>query len=837
MSVYSITSGAVPADCRVVGFRGYEALSTLYEFEVFVNVAGDGADLEDNIGAKAVLHLRPQGSLELDLSDPLTTKPHDYAGIIWQTDVLRVLGGRAIARLVLVPQVALLRNSLHSRVWHQRSIDTIIQELLEGYGLSDRKDFEINVAQGPVEDHVCQYEESDLDFIDRWVQREGWYYFFDHREGTEKLVIRDEVEAESLRANPVRYVPNSDRRGYAKQSFSHFSYLSSARPSSVQLVDHDYAAPNAPVQATGEIEGGSRASVVSWGNRSFTSGDSSRLVTRRAEMYASLARRHVARGGVTHLTSGFGFDLSEHPRTALNEHYLVISARHSGRESQGAVGIPELDGLSSDVYAVEIECQPAAAPYRTPLRTRWPVVTGFQNGVVDGAPGLYAPIDDVGRYNVRFHFDENRAAPGKASTRMRMAQPHGGPNEGLHFPLRSSTEVLCAFLGGDPDCPVVVGVTPNALNPSPVVESNLSQNVIQTGSGNFMTVEDKAGAEFTNLFSPAANSGLYLGIGRADGGRSFTENRAPPVPPEGPGALECGPFSFDLRSDGGHGQLHSGADLNVSAGGDFQLIARGHSNITYQAQLDYDAMACVLEDYHAELAVCVELKTDIDYEAELDSCVTGDATEFYRDTVCVDVTALTTQDFLATLDSVVVGAPWETTCMPPYNVKVAGNAIDNVVGHEKITVAGHELFEIDGNLTETITSGNYDLTADSFDTYEGQLFFHHITSLTNRDVKGLSKNKYTGLKLDVVIGVHLEVWPNHNEDLFAINASLTGVKAEATGLKYMVGFCLDIETDLTENEATGFEFKLALVNAQVCNAGSIQTGAARIGTSLLNIFM
>lgn len=840
MSYYAITSGAVP-EGRVVGFQGYEALSTPFEFEIYVNVEGDGAELEDEVGANAVLHLRPQ-TMSIDLGDPLATTPHDYAGILWETEIMRVVtsgaGPRALARLVLVPRIALLKNSYHSRVWHKRSIKQIFKELLEGYALADGTDFEIKVGESPEEEHVCQYEESDLDFIHRWVEREGWYYYFDHRSGKDKLIIRDAVDAESIRTSPARYVPSADRSGYAKQAFGHFSYGSSARPEAVNLLDHDYGNPTQPVKGEGKVGGGLKASVVKWGNRSFTGGDSSRIATRRAELFANMERRHKGRGAVTHLTTGFGFDLSEHPRALLNEHYLVISARHFGREATESSGIVELDRIGKDVYSVEIECQPSSKPYRTPMRTKWPVVTGFQNGVVDGAAGPYAPIDDTGRYNVRFHFDENRAPTGQASTRMRMAQPHGGPNEGLHFPLRSSTEVLCAFLGGDPDCPVVVGVTPNSVKPTVVTEANNSQNVIQTGSANHLTVEDKAGAEFMNLYSPASKSGLYLGTGRGDGGRAYTSNAAPNVPPEGPGALECGPFSFDLRSDDGHGQVHAGADLNVSAGGDFQLISRGHTNVTYQAHLDFDAMACVEEDYHAELAVCVELDTDIDFEDELDSCVTGDATEFYRDVVCVDITDQTIQDFLDTLESIIIGAPWETTCTPPFRVKVGADATDNVFGHEKVTVTGHELVEIDGSLTETITSGNYDLTADAFERYEGQLFFHTVAGLRNISVTSMAKSQYGGaIKLDVVIGVHTEIWLGHDEDLFALNFFATGVKAEATGAKIMAGMTIDIETDLNEAEAVGLEFRLALVNMQIAGAGSLNTGGVCLGVCLMTLLI
>ena len=81
---------------------------------------------------------------------------------------------------------------------------------------------------------------------------------------------------------------------------------------------------------------------------------------------------------------------------------------------------------------------------------------GFESATVDGAaPGsAYAQIDEDGRYLVRMLFDQAAQQAGKASTHVRMAQPHGGSTEGFHFPLRSGTEVLIQFQGGDPDRPV-----------------------------------------------------------------------------------------------------------------------------------------------------------------------------------------------------------------------------------------------------------------------------------------------------------------------------------------------------------------------------------------------
>ena len=83
---------------------------------------------------------------------------------------------------------------------------------------------------------------------------------------------------------------------------------------------------------------------------------------------------------------------------------------------------------------------------------------GYEIGRVDGpADSEYAQIDDRGRYRVKVLFDESDRSGDKASTWLRMMQPHAGSPEGMHFPLRKGTEVLLAFLRGDPDRPIIAG--------------------------------------------------------------------------------------------------------------------------------------------------------------------------------------------------------------------------------------------------------------------------------------------------------------------------------------------------------------------------------------------
>jgi type VI secretion system secreted protein VgrG len=102
-----------------------------------------------------------------------------------------------------------------------------------------------------------------------------------------------------------------------------------------------------------------------------------------------------------------------------------------------------------------------------------------------------------------------------------MMQPHGGTTEGFHFPLRKGTEVVFNFLGGDPDRPVIAGVVPNAVNPSPVEQQNRTQNVIRTGANNHIILEDEAGKEFISIRTPNNNTGLYFGHPIGGGIESF----------------------------------------------------------------------------------------------------------------------------------------------------------------------------------------------------------------------------------------------------------------------------------------------------------------------------
>ncbi|WP_437959510.1 type VI secretion system tip protein TssI/VgrG [Sorangium sp. So ce119] len=517
----TFSSSVLQGPARVVGFRGVEAISRPYRLEIFLSIPSDGEDdtnFAEMVGARA--------RLSIDRQDDVVP-PHVFSGVLAGVDLVHEFGGRALLRAVLVPRLWGLTLSKHSRIFTKKSVPDVIKLVLEENGITSA-DIELNLGSYEPEEHICQYRESDFDFISRWMEREGIFYYFEHTEDGEKLILCDDKSypAEALGA-PVRYHPQAGQDRSASASFRTFSCQHGALPSRVKLKDYDYVRPQFPLAGAAPVSQYGAGEISLHGERFFSADAGKRLAQLRAEEYLAREAVYQATGARLHLRSGYTFELEDHPRARFNARYLAVELRHHGNQSAGHSDFEELVGLAhEEVYLVEVSAIPAATQFRAESRTPWPRIYGYENGTVDGsASSEYAQIDDHGRYLVKLKFDEASPRDGSGSTYVRMMQPHGGGVEGFHFPLRRGTEVVLSFLGGDPDRPVISGVVPNVLTPSPVTSGNHTKNVIQTGGRNRLELEDQAGAQRITLSTPYANSYMRMGapnaehelIGKTDG--------------------------------------------------------------------------------------------------------------------------------------------------------------------------------------------------------------------------------------------------------------------------------------------------------------------------------
>jgi type VI secretion system secreted protein VgrG len=567
MDAFALHCAAFSVQPRVLAFRGDEELGQCFDYHVYFAVDVESSD-EINppavLGAGATLaiatrsgHVRISGYVaEVELIEETAA---EFVGLVGRM-------GAAVYRLRLVPSLWFLRHSIHSRVFVGQTLPEILRRILASAGLAAGT-YDLRLAAAyAARDHVCQYAESDLDFLQRWMEREGIYYFFDHSHSPSRLVITDgPTDAPSYRESAVAYEPMLSQGKKVAHGIWDFREVGRAVPAQIVTSDYNYLTPDVAISATAPAAPDFSAQKCQWGEGETDVAGARRASRLRAERELCERTRYVAVGRPAGIHAGGLFSLNQHPVAPLNRSYLAVRTIHLGQRVELDASTAEILGLpdlvpDGGVYRVEIEAVASDCPFRPARRTHWPRVDGLELARVDGpADSEYAQLDDQGRYLVKLMLDENDAPAGHASVRVRQMQPHAGAPEGWHLPLRKGTEVLLAFLGGDPDRPVIAGAVPNANTPSPVTAANHTLNVVQTGGRTRIEIQDLAGSQYVDLSTPAEQTYLHLGAHAGLGDHNV------------------------VLSTAGDGLLRTSGNRDITVGGEMHDTVQSNVAETYQA--------------------------------------------------------------------------------------------------------------------------------------------------------------------------------------------------------------------------------------------------------------
>ncbi|MDC3962176.1 type VI secretion system Vgr family protein [Polyangium jinanense] len=663
--IFTFLSTAFPPTAQVTAFKGREAISRTYEFDIALKLTGLDVDVAAAVGAR--------GTLNIDRG--LGAPPFVFHGILASVELVNDYGAYGLYLARLVPTYWQLTLTRHSRIFTDASIPEIIEAILKEGGLGSN-DYRISLwNEYPKLEHVCQYRESNYDFIARLAEREGMYFYFEQSEDREILVFTDTRSAhKKLAPKPVKYFPAPPGDVSAGESIRSFRCRSNALPGRVKVTDYNYLKPSLEVKGSAELSG--KGDIVLYGENVKTPGEGKRYASIRAEEIAARQTVYTGVGPQFYLRPGYVFVLEEHPRLAFNSDYLTIEIEHLGNQSASGEDLEMLFGEEAptkETYLATVHAIPHTTQFRAERKTPWPRIDGVVDGVVDGvAASPYAQIDAHGRYKVNIFFDEGDAIDGSRSTWVRMLQPHGGTVEGHHFPLRKGTEVHLVFLGGDPDRPVIVGAAHNAETPSVVTQGNYTKNLIRSGSNNFIEMEDLLGSTHVHIYAPKLNSSLHLGNG---------------------------PYNFDLRTDGS-GHIYTGVNFDVDVMANKTEDVHGTITETYVGPFTTTVTNPVTQTYNATLDETVEGAVTVRYNNILDLQVTSATTQVYKDIVNLQVVGANTEKFDATYDETVTG-------------KMTGTYLasreENVTGEDKLTVTGTQNINVTSNATEKI-GGVYDLT-------------------------------------------------------------------------------------------------------------------------------
>jgi type VI secretion system secreted protein VgrG len=466
------------------GLWGRERLSRLYEFELILERKGAVALTPEQI--KGVLGTPCAAAMGPNTSDLVY-------GIIESIEVLDVSAdepARYYARLV--PTVWLLTQARTNRIFQEKSIKTIVTEVLTGYGLKAGTDFEFHLdAPDTKRDYVVQWEESDWDFVQRWLEREGMYYWFEHDSGAkkEKLVIADNAAA----ATPITGEAQVPHRGYSnlpgeKKTIWDWHQQHRRTSARVALLDYNDQTPTVFIEGKSNVDTeGGFGTVFSYGENLVDGDEAARVAKLRAQRLLCPRDTFSGQTDCARLRVGHTFKFARAQDGELTDYVVTAMEHRVGYPLYGA-GSQNLRG-----YQARFDAITKATQFRPARVTPWPRIDGVLRGHIESTSTKYALLDNQGRYKVRLPFDLSKSKPNMASCWIRLGEPYAGAGYGTHFPLHAGTEVLIAFVQGDPDRPVLVGAVPNPATVSPSIDKNLTESVIRTNSGIHIELEDLQG--------------------------------------------------------------------------------------------------------------------------------------------------------------------------------------------------------------------------------------------------------------------------------------------------------------------------------------------------------
>jgi type VI secretion system secreted protein VgrG len=517
---FDFSSEAFGADkFAVVEMEGFESISQPFRFTLTLVSDDASIDFDTMLSHRASFTIYgPEGGIRAP-----------YHGVLAEFEQLHRADNFVFYRAVLVPRLWRLSLYRISEVYlDERPITETVRGVLESGRLNSADyDFRLTGTYRP-RTFVCQYQETYLDFVSRWLEKEGIYYYFDHSGGTDKLVVIDDKMMHAADALPVAYRPDDSLdTGVAADSVRNFICRQKPLPHEVVLQDYNYRKAAVQLKARATVSDSGIGDVMLYGENFRDQQEGDRYAKLRAQELICGAKVYSGEGTAMGLRSGFFFTLAHHYRDDFNGRYLVTEVQHQGSQAGAlldGVASPYSDGARGGeiMYRNSFRAIPAATQFRPERLTAKPRVAGTMNATIDGeGSGQYAELDEYGQYKVQLPFDKTDKNANKSSARLRMASPYAGTDHGMHFPLHKDAEVLLSFIDGDPDQPVIVGSLANSENPNVVTQDLAQANRISTAGGNQMYMGDGEGKEVIWLHSPFHNSSIGIGSVDPKGGGSL----------------------------------------------------------------------------------------------------------------------------------------------------------------------------------------------------------------------------------------------------------------------------------------------------------------------------
>ena len=489
-------------------------------------------------------------------------------------------------RLVLVPRLAWLARNRQNRIHatsDPQSLEKIVSNKLLSRGTDystedsgsrivlEESDFRIDIDNDklPLDElsHVAQYNETDLDFVQRLCEYHGVYFFFasntDDSNGMVVFantnspfgVIRFESDPDhttpTTPATPTAYEekhkleikltltgttgllggsqysePTDDEAAKLAGVMSSFKSVHRPVPAYVRVIDDNGSGRGADLRETVEFD--PRTDGIHTSDGIYTDYDThfpdsttgSAFATIRSQERKAAHKYYIAVTNSPCLAPGRTFTKGSDPATDPN--FLVTEVDIDITQDHPGIN-PGIDRFTNCFRCIDFD-DTAAFVFRPPRVTPIPRLPGVHTAyIATGSDDPSRPEpDSQGAYRVYHKHAEERTSLSidRRSMAVRKAEPYAGHGVGMHFPLKEDTEVLLVYRNGHPDRPVIAAAMPGeGGHDSPVTDANPTSHVVETSSGARFEIHDDTAddrARVTLRSRKNSERASYLRLGNAD---------------------------------------------------------------------------------------------------------------------------------------------------------------------------------------------------------------------------------------------------------------------------------------------------------------------------------
>ncbi len=400
-------------------------------------------------------------------------------------------------RLELYDAAWLLGMSKTHRKFRNKSAQQIVDQVLAEHGVA--RVWQLT-AQTPVRKYCAQYDESNLEFVERLLEFEGIFFAFDQN----GIMVMGDTSTAAPRleqAAPFELLTAAEALDGGDVGIFAIDSCAKVLPGGVTLGDYSWKTPDLRLRegAFAEVDADLERYEYPAGFRKPEQG--ARLAKRRLQALRTLARFVEGRATVLRLAPGLAFSFGSGAGKQFAGEHLVVHVEHRFRHAELEPVLDELGGQDGS-YQNRFRAIPVAVPFRPPQRHERPTIQGTHTAMVRGPVGEEIHTDRHGRFKAQLHWDREAQKTDDDSRWLRKMQEI---SSGMTL-ARTDWEMFVGYIDGDPDRPVGLGRAINGQAvPAYPLPASMNAMTIKTptspatGGFNELKLDDTAGSQMMSL--------------------------------------------------------------------------------------------------------------------------------------------------------------------------------------------------------------------------------------------------------------------------------------------------------------------------------------------------